>query len=254
MSLFFNGTKGAYLGVGGDSQPLNLVVSYPFTFSVWFFPTLYPALVDIFHTRAGNNDYFITQTAGGNIQISVWNGTSGINTNGGASRGLNRWSHVVTRFASNTSRAIHINGTTQTTNATDSAQTSQVLEAVILGQAESASRYFVGYIGHAAIWNADLSLADAASLGRGKSPLSIRSANLVAYWPLNVPGDFRNIASPKSIANTPFSLNGVRFSNWEPPVQTSLPQRPKRVIETTAAPSIVIPNLYRQRQMQGMAA
>jgi hypothetical protein len=41
-----------------------------------------------------------------------------------------------------------------------------------------------GQIAEAAVWNVALSAAEIASLSKGFSPLLIRPASLVAYWPL----------------------------------------------------------------------
>ncbi|HUT30310.1 MAG TPA: hypothetical protein VMX13_11005 [Sedimentisphaerales bacterium] len=44
--------------------------------------------------------------------------------------------------------------------------------------------YWARRLAEVAIWNTDLDDADAALLAKGASPLFVRPANLVRYWPL----------------------------------------------------------------------
>jgi hypothetical protein len=114
--------------------------------------------------------------------------------------------------------------------------------------ADNPQRFFTGYIAHVAIWDANLSDSDSASLGRGVSPLSVRPANLVAYWPLVNRGEQRNLASAKSRAGQPLpvfsagtqagTLTGVRYSSWNPPVaQFTRKFAPKIFLPVAAAPT-----------------
>lgn len=253
MSLYCSGAGGILLGDGGDGQPLNITVSYPFTLAFWFYPTNLSGAQDIFHVAAtaADNSYWVGLNST-SLQVQTWNGVAATTLNQSGIV-VNRWNHGVGRFVSNTSRAIHLNGSPQTLGTTNSNQTSQVLDKFILGQANFSGRFFNGYIAHAALWDANLQNADVALLGRGVSPLAVRRQNLAVYFALQSPM-LLNLADSKSRLNKAASTRGFKFSNWEPPVKTVLPKNPRRVIETTAAPSIVIPNLYRQRQMQGMAA
>jgi len=253
MSLFFNETQGVWLGSGGNNKPLNITVAYPFTLACWFYPTSLSGATDIFHVgaSAANNSYWIG-TFSTSLSVQTWNGTQGT-TLLRSGIVLNRWNHAVGRFSSNTGRAIHLNASPQTLSSTNSNQTSQVLDKFILGQADFAGRFFSGYIGHVALWNANLQNADVALLGRGASPLSVRRQNLVVYFPLQG-GVLRNVADAKSRVGQPFSTRGVRFSNWDPPVKTILPINRLAKLPVEAAAGVTIPVLYRQRQMQGMAA
>lgn len=257
MSLSFNGVSGIILGVSGASRPFNLITSYPFSISCWFFPTNTTGAKDLVALRrvaAATSDTYWLGTDGLSVVASTWNGSisvrasrSGIN--------INRWNHAIARFNSNTQRFVHINGSDGTINTTSSGQFGQDFDALFLGVADGGQRPFTGYMAHVAIWNESLSNSDSASLGRGMSPFYVRPQNLVAYYPIVNPGRQINIASAKSRGAPEIpTLNNASYSNWNPPVKTVLPNNPKKIIQTTAAPSIIIPNLYRQRQMQGMAA
>ena len=47
-----------------------------------------------------------------------------------------------------------------------------------------AGQYMDGYLAEVAVWNVELTAADAAILATGLSPLTVRPQSLVAYWPL----------------------------------------------------------------------
>lgn len=266
MSLFFDGASGVWAGPSGRSSPVNLIVSYPFTISCWFFPTDSTTTQDlvVLKDSATNNGYFLRvagASAGDPIQANTWNGTSGTNAQIQNAIIFNQWNHAAARFVSNTSRLVQINGGNGTQNTNNSNQTSQLIDTVIIGQADFASRYFNGYIAHVAIWNEQIVNSANATLGRGASPLFIRRQNLVAYWPMVNPGQQINIADAKSRMGLPLPLmpnpqattSAPKYSNWNPPVKTVLPQQRKIVLESPAAQNNA-PIFYHQRQQQGMAA
>jgi hypothetical protein len=80
-----------------------------------------------------------------------------------------------------------LNGTVSTTNQTsnDPSASSFNVTDIANNQASSArANYFSGLIAEAGIWSVALTAAEIASLAKGISPLSIRPASLLAYWPL----------------------------------------------------------------------
>lgn len=256
MSLEFAGTGGISFGVGGNSGPLNLVISYPFTLSCWFFPTNTTGAKDLVHLRQDSAPaaYWLGMS-GTSVVASTWNGTISVS----ASRSginINRWNQAIARFNSNNQRFVHINGSIGTINTTSSGQgTNQQIDAFFLGAADGGQRPFTGYMAHVAIWDANLSDSDSAALGRGVSPLSVRPANLVAYYPIVNPGAQINIASAKSRGAPPLpTLGNARYSNWNPPVKTVLPKSRILKLPTGIVTSSNVPVLYHQRQQQGMAA
>ena len=242
MSLEFDGTSGVTIGAIGNSSPLNFTLSYPFALSCWFFPTNTTGTKDLVHVRqsVGPASYWLG-TSGTSVVASTWNGTISV-TASRAGININRWNQAIARFNSNTQRLVHINGSIGTINTTSSGQgTNQQIDTLILGVADGAQRFFTGYMAHVAIWNADLSDSDSASLGRGASPLSVRPANLVAYYPIVAPGAQINIASAKSRGAQPLpTLGNARYSNWNPPVKTVLPKRTLRVVSSTSSSNVTV--------------
>ena len=258
MSFFFNGTEGINLGARYSTGPLNLVISYPFAISCWFFPTDLTAGAqrDIVHLEDSVNgqSYWIDQL-GTSLRVVTWNGSTPVNASTGTLT-VNRWHHAFARFNSNTSRVIQLNGAAGTTSTTNSAQTSQLINGLTIGQAENKTRLFQGYIAHVAIYNGAMQNPDAISLARGMSPLAVRPANLIAYFPMCDPGEQRNIAFPKSIAYKPLPIinTGTRYSNWNPPIKTPPNASRARRLPVEVISTGNTPVLYHQRQQQGMAS
>lgn len=247
MSLNFNGTGGLFLGETGSSGPLNLILQYPFTISCWFFPTVAVGQTDLVLLRGGADVYWLNFNGTG-LSVSTWNGSQATTGTQSSVVTLNRWNQGMARFTSDLQRFVQGNGRTGTVNGINSNQATQVIDRLTLGMADNPQRFFTGYMAHVAIWNALLSDADSASLGRGVSPLSVRPANLVAYWPLVNPGEQRNLASAKSRAGQPLpvfsagtqagTLTGVRYSSWNPPVaQFQIRSAPKIFLPLAAGPT-----------------
>ena len=258
MSFFFSGTGGINLGPAFGTGPMNLVVSYPFTISCWFYTTsVAPAgikdIVNLTDSTTGQT-YWISHSAA-LLRAETWNGSAGQNASTGTIV-ANQWQHALARFVSNTSRIINLNGAAGVQNTTNSSQTSQVINTLSIGCSEGNTRFFVGYIAHVAIYNGALQNPDAVSLARGMSPFAVRKANLIAYYPLTNPGEQRNIASPQSIAYTPLPIlkTGTKYSNWNPPVNTVLPKSLIRRLPVEVISAGNTPVLYHQRQQQGMAS
>lgn len=236
MSLFFNGASGVWTGLFGRSNPVNLIVSYPFTISCWFFPTdntTNQQLV-ILKNNTTNDGYFLGvrgDATGDPIYASTWNGTSAQSAELQSVVNFNAWNHAAARFVNDTQRVVQINGGAGQSNNVDSQQTSQVINTVIIGQGDFAARYFRGYIAHVAIWNEAITNSVNATLGRGASPLYIRRQNLVAYWPMVNPGQQINLADaggrlPRALPLMPHqqaTTSAPSYSNWNPPVKTVLP-------------------------------
>lgn len=260
MSIKFEGlgTKSIKLGALDYTFPSNLIVSYPFTLSCWFFPTNSTVEQSIFVLGNGVDYWWISlagNVAGDPIRAQTWNGSSSTEAAISNVVRFNQWNCVTARFVSNTQRVIAINGSAGTANITDSTQGAPVIKNLWIGGDAVTDRGLRGYIAHAAIWNEQIVNADNATLGRGASPLFIRRQNLVAYWPLVNPGPQYNIADAKSRTSFPLPLkdNGA-YSNWNPPVKTVLPTARIYRLPSSVVSGNNVPVLYHQRQQQGMAS
>lgn len=105
------------------------------------------------------------------------------------------WAHVAAVFASSTSRSAYLNGGSKQTNTTSvsvgALNTTAIGRRVFLND-----DYFSGRIAELGIWNVALNDNEIAALARGASPLRVRRASLVAYFPLyGFETDERNIVS-----------------------------------------------------------
>ena len=96
------------------------------------------------------------------------------------------WCHAAATVTSTTSRAVYLNAGTAGTN-TDSRSIAG-FERINIGSRRSSSTdgvFFDGDLAEIGIWNVALSATEIASLAAGYSPLLVRAASLVAYYPLH---------------------------------------------------------------------
>jgi len=99
---------------------------------------------------------------------------------------VGEWNHACGVFTSNTLRASYLNGGNKATNATSRVfpSTANVTTIGVRHRGGAFANYMDGVIAEAGIWNVALTDAEVASLAAGFSPLFVRPASLVAYWPL----------------------------------------------------------------------
>lgn len=95
-----------------------------------------------------------------------------------------QWHHVCGVFGATDSRAVYLDGGNKGTDITDGTPTGLDTTGIGALLRNPLGLYVDGREADAAIWNVALSDADAAILALGFSPLMVKPANLVAYWPL----------------------------------------------------------------------
>ena len=97
---------------------------------------------------------------------------------------LNTWHHVLGSYTQNTLREVWLDGAGHVQNTSGTTPTG--LDRLGIGKAayQSPSHQIDGQIAHVAFWDAALGADDAAVLAAGYSPLFVKPANLVAYYPL----------------------------------------------------------------------
>lgn len=96
------------------------------------------------------------------------------------------WAHCAGVWASSTSRTAYLDGVA---GPTDTTTVAPGHNAVALGYNKGAAGfYFNGAIAEVGLWSAALTVEELAALAKGISPLLIRPAALVAYWPLSGTG------------------------------------------------------------------
>lgn len=116
----------------------------------------------------------------------------------------NTWFHAAAVFTSATDRAAFLNGGGKGTNATSRTPAGIDRTSIGLQDNAAANRAFAnggtGDLAEVGLWSAALTDAEIAILAAGISPLAVRPASLIGYWPLlgvNSPED--NIVSNVSV-------------------------------------------------------
>lgn len=127
-------------------------------------------------------NYFAIYCSGGSLVARANDGGAA----GGATKAFTSsvWSHFAGVFTSTTSRTSYVNGVAGTTETTSSVPTG--IDRTSIGRIGSSSPAlsFDGSIGEVGAWNVALDAAEIAALAAGVSPLMVRPASLIGYWPL----------------------------------------------------------------------
>lgn len=100
---------------------------------------------------------------------------------------VNTWTHVVGVFASNSSRAVYVNGTGFTNTITRTVDPSTFAYQTVgcnISSGPSYGNFFEGHIAEPAWWAAELTPDEIAALVAGYSPLFVRPKLLRSYAPL----------------------------------------------------------------------
>lgn len=245
MARSFNGTSD-YLIYSGAA-----VTTTPLTMACWAkwntlgTSTMLMTIGDNASTNTLLNRFRINKNATNSLVSAAANTTTSGTSVGGTIAATGTWYHCAGVFTSATSRNVYLDAVAGTANTTNVTPTS--LDDTTIGASTftgpSVGAYMDGQIAEAGIWNVALTAAEITSLAKGVSPLMIRPASLISYWPLigktspeiDLRSRFEMTVNGAVAADHPrvYMPRGMRISNKS---------------------SIRIPVLYRQRQMQGMAA
>lgn len=188
----------------------------PVTLSVWFYmaTSISGCPLSIGNNGATNN-YFALETQGTGFGCVAWTGGGGGAAGSTTSThpATNVWNHLCGVFATATLRAAYLNGGGKATNS--SSRTPTGLNVTTLGRRSdpTPTQYFTGRIADAAIWSDALTDTEVAAIANGVSPLRIRPASLVGYWPI------RGIDSPErdwTANNQQMTLTGTALANHAP--------------------------------------
>ena len=188
MARQFDDGSTQYLAV--DSA---VVQSKPFTMACWFNcddDSTTHTLMWVGHNSYTN--YFcnmgIRGTADSNIirAFQHWYGNgNGMVADTTAGYTENTWHHACAVFAADDDLHVFLDGGNKGEDTTDVGDTSQHTGTAIGYNNDSTpSDPMSGAIAEAAFWNVALTDAEVASLAAGVSPLLVRPAGLIAYWPL----------------------------------------------------------------------
>lgn len=184
MARGFNGSSQylEYAGAVVSSKPLAMSLRHVITDNT----ITYPALA-VYHTSGNHN---ISLHYIGSVSTIGWrayceiSGASYRQVGSRASTGLNI--AACTWAAGTDAPALYVNGVGVSGSASIGASGSATLSRTgIASYIYGGSRqYHSGTAAEAAIWNAQLSEGELIALTNGYSPLEIRPASLVAYYPL----------------------------------------------------------------------
>ena len=200
--------------LGSNTPP---VVAYPFTMFAWAtrdsITDATPGdLLGITVTDGVNNNSFSIRTnATYNAQaIARDTSTSGVLSTTAVSA-IDTWFNVCGVFTSATARAIFLNGGGKGTTGTDKTPVGTISFLRVGYHGDTPHQ---GRIAHCAIWNVALTDEEAAALGSGVSPLSIRPASLKFYLP------YVGRDSPEIdiIGGTTLTVTGTTINNDSPPL------------------------------------
>lgn len=244
MSRDFNGTS-EYLEYAGAVR-----TALPLTISAWVYKddtTNLDVAVSLSNNASLNRCGLAFTNSAAVRNLAITSGGTNSNTDTTTLYTANTWTHGAAVYTSTTSRTVYINGgnAVNNTNSLDvSPGTFNTTNIGCYNNSAGRAQFFGGYIAEVGIWSVALTAAEIASLGVGVSPILIRPASLVAYWPII--GEF----SPE------IDLKGRFEMTVSGAVKAEHPRayKPRSPIIPRKAAANVVPVLYRQRQMQGMAA
>lgn len=183
MAILFNGTT-QYI------QSSYTPPSLPITMSCWFYvdPTIGAACNVWGIGASGSADGYVIQLRS-NVSpftiraVSVQAATA-VNASSTTSVNTGEWHHATAVFVSTTERYIYLDGGGKGSNTTSSTPAAQNQFRGAATPYSSASAFLKGALADLALWSVALTDDEAASLGKGFSPLLIRPSALEIYAPL----------------------------------------------------------------------
>lgn len=222
----------------------------PVTMACWIYPDLASAdAVMSLSTAGALNSISMQITTAGVLRVRSSTTAGTVNSaDTTATVSAATWAHIAGVFASTTSRTAYIDGGNAVSNGTSNNPSAASFNTTNIGCRYETTRasFWGGALAEAGIWSAALTAAEIASLSRGVSPLSIRPQSLLAYWPLIG----RTDPEIDLHGRYEMTVNGAVAADHPRVYMPAQPFYPRKV----ALAASTVPVLYRQRQMQGMAA
>lgn len=162
--------------------------AYPYSLSAWFLPNDITNNHTLLTLSNGTGAERVTLRANGGTAgdpLILRNTTGGVDVSANTTTGFSAsaWNHAFGIGTSSTSRDVWLNNGGQGSSSTSSAFPTGLNEIKLAAQADTTVR-LDGKLAEVAIWNVVLTADERAALAAAVSPLLIRPASLVAYWPL----------------------------------------------------------------------
>lgn len=189
-----------------------VISSHPFSMACWFKPVAsnvnYSLMISATNSAVGN--LYGLSARGGNTPFTLVAQSlySSQYSYAAASTGYSAgvWHHAVGVWASNTSRAVYLNGGNKGTNSDNRPVSGVQRFAIGCNGRPSPGAFMNGSILWPAVWDVALTDNEAASLASGINPLLIRPDNLIFFSPLgNLDGD----SDIDVVGGVSFSANGT---------------------------------------------
>lgn len=175
--------------VSASSQILSIgstpITAAPLTLAGWAMP-IADTQITICQISNGGTSNFFQLFASPSSGVAAVARASSSSTDSSWNAPLNVWTHCAAVFASSTNRRAFTNALNLGVSTTSRVPSG--LTTIQVGRGGSSSLYGTGLIALPAIWNAALTDAEVLMLAQGTHPTLIRPKNLVAFWPLNTPG------------------------------------------------------------------
>lgn len=185
MAVDFDGST-AYMSVA--AMPVS---GYPFSMACAFWVDNVTASHNLVNLTDGTHGFSLQargDVGGDPLMFAVSSAGGGVDfATSSTSITASAWHHACAVGASATSRSVYLNGggkATDTASNTPPSLTTTVLAVDVA----LAAAFLNGRLAEVGLWSAALDDAEVLSLSRGVSPLLVRPASLVAYWPLNRQG------------------------------------------------------------------
>jgi hypothetical protein len=135
---------------------------------------------------SGLNCFDVLMNTNETVSARTATGAANSVSTSAASLSAGAWAHVGGVFASATSRTAYLNGTAATTETTSRVPTG--INSAAIGVTPHTSGSFSlpwrGEIAEVGIWDVALDAGEMTALSKGISPLLVRPASLVYYWPI----------------------------------------------------------------------
>jgi hypothetical protein len=213
--------------VSASSQYLEdtaaAITTYPCTLAGWFRISSGQSSWVLDFTSLTTITYIYLTATSSVVQIGVrQNGGTTFFANSTAGPTLDTWQHAAGTLISDSSRAAYLNGANKGTSATTSTEPTGLTRSYVGARRYGSGpteNFGDGDVAEAGAWNVALSDAEIASLGAGASPLMVRPASLVAYWPLIG----RTSPEPAHVGDFAMTLNGAPVWAEHPPVYYPVP-------------------------------
>lgn len=187
MARDFTGSTSNYLSHAAGG---TIADSFPISMACWFNADSFASngfLVSMTHYEDGDKgDYLTLRFFNNTVTAGLYQtNLSGVNISATAAATTGTWHHGTVVFTSSSLAAAYLNGAnkgTGTPSRTPAPLTTLSVGALV--RSGNVSAPVDTRIAEAAIWTAALTDAEAAILAAGASPLTVRPANLLTYWPL----------------------------------------------------------------------